>query len=170
MKNIRENYAYSDDDFYYIVDDILKHRDFQKLKDIRHHGITRYNHLLRVSYYTYKVTKRLGLRHVEATRGALLHDFFLDEADQDSQREALKKHSFYALNRANECFSLTELEKDIIKTHMFPVTSTVPHYKESFIVDIIDDVCSCYERTYSIRKELKAATTFLFIFISLKLR
>lgn len=47
MKNIKENYIHIDNDFYYIIEDILNNKEFQKLKEIKHHGITRYNHLLR---------------------------------------------------------------------------------------------------------------------------
>ena len=36
---------------------------------------------------------------------------------------------------------ITEKEKDIISTHMFPVCPTrVPKYAESWLVDIVDDV------------------------------
>ena len=77
---------------------------------------------------------------------------------------ALRRHPGYALENASKYYNLTELEKDIITTHMFPVTFTPPKYLESWIVDLIDDVAGIYERTYSIRKELQAATTFLMIF------
>lgn len=170
MKNIKENYIHIDNDFYYIIEDILENREFQKLKEIKHHGITRYNHLLRVAYHTYKFTKKHNLKYVEATRGALLHDFFLDETKEESTYEALKSHSMYALKNSCKHFELTELEKDIIKTHMFPITTTMPHYKESVVVDIIDDISSFYERSYSIRESALKAFTFLFIFLTVRLR
>lgn len=170
MKNIKENYDLENENFYYIIDDILQNQSFQKLKEIKHHGITRYNHLLRVAYYTYIVSKKLDLKYVEATRGALLHDFFFDETKEEKTHQALKSHPDYALKNATKYFELTELEKDIIKNHMFPVTKSIPHYKESYLVDLIDDICSCYERTYSIRKQLQTASTFLFVFIMTKLK
>lgn len=151
-KSMKQSYAMENEDFYYIIDDILENKEFQRLKDIKHHGITRYNHLLRVSYLTYKVTKRLGLRYVEATRGALLHDFFFYETEEQTTHEALKSHPDYALLNATKHFELTEIEKDIIKTHMFPITKIRPHYKESSIVDLIDDACACYEKLYSISR------------------
>ena len=55
------------------------------------------------------------------------------------------------------------MQEDIIKTHMFPVSLVPPKYIESWIVDIIDDICAIYERFYSTRKELNAASTFLFL-------
>ncbi len=169
MKKIKENYDI-DKDFYYIVEDILENKEFQKLKEIKHHGITRYNHLLRVAYYTYKFTKKMGLKYVEATRGALLHDFFFYETDNTSTYKALTTHSNYALKNACKYFALTELEKDIIKTHMFPVTKIRPHYKESLVVDIIDDISSFYERTYSIQDCVSTAYTFILMLLLTKIK
>lgn len=170
MKNIKENYTYIDSDFYYIVEDILENKEFKKLKEIKHHGITRYNHLVRVAYHTYKFTKKHNMKYVEATRGALLHDFFFDETKEETTYKALRTHASYALQNSCKHFELTELEKDIIKTHMFPVTLDVPHYRESYVVDIIDDISSLYERSYSIRESLLTAFTFLFVLLTVKLR
>lgn len=153
-----------DEEFSLLVDSVIQNEEFQKTKFITHHGITRYEHLMRVSYYTYKITKGLKLNYKEATRASILHDFFLEETKKDNRVHALRRHPGYALENASKYYNLTELEKDIITTHMFPVTFTPPKYLESWIVDLIDDVAGIYERTYSIRKELQAATTFLMIF------
>jgi len=153
-----------DEEFCLLVDSVIQNEEFQKTKFITHHGITRYDHLMRVSYYTYKVTKMLKLNYKEATRASILHDFFLEETKEDNTFHALRRHPGYALMNASKYFDLTDLEKDIITTHMFPVTFTPPKYLESWIVDVIDDVAGVYERFYSIRTELRAATTFLMIF------
>ncbi len=139
--------------------------EFNKLKHINHHGITRYDHSLRVAYYTYMVTKILRFNYEEATIAALLHDFFTDEVDDEMSLFKLRRHPKHALNNACKYFYLTDLQKDIILTHMFPVTFTPPKYLESWVVDIVDDISAIYEKGYSIRKELGAATTFLFILI-----
>ena len=139
--------------------------EFNKLKCINHHGITRYDHSIRVAYYTYVVTKILHINYEEATIAALLHDFFTDEVENEMSIFKLRRHPKHALNNASKYFYLTDLQKDIISTHMFPVTFTPPKYLESWIVDIIDDISAIYERGYSIRKELSAATTFLFIIL-----
>ena len=57
------------------------------------------------------------------------------------------------------------MQEDIIKTHMFPITLTPPKYLESWIVDIVDDIAAVYEKVFSVRKELSAATTFLFLLL-----
>ena len=59
-------------------------KDFQKLKDYTHHEGNRYDHCLRVAYYTYKVTKRLNLNYKEATIAALVHDFFTNEVENET--------------------------------------------------------------------------------------
>ena len=70
---------YNNREFKTICKDILELNEFNKLKDVSHHGISRYNHSMRVSYYTYLITKKLHLNYKKATRAALLHDFFTDE-------------------------------------------------------------------------------------------
>ena len=44
-----------------IVNDILEHKEFIKTKSITHHGLNRYDHSVRVSYYSYKIAKVLHL-------------------------------------------------------------------------------------------------------------
>ena len=65
-----------DKEFKYIIKDILSNDEFLKTKQKVHHGITRYDHLMRVSYYSFLVSKFLRLNYKETTRAALLHDFF----------------------------------------------------------------------------------------------
>lgn len=155
--------GYSDEEFQNLINPILTNQEFLQTKDKVHHGITRFEHLMRVSYYSYIITKKLHLNYKETTRAALLHDFFLDETENDSSVRALQKHPEYALRNAKKYYELTDREEDIIRTHMFPVTCRPPKYLESWIVDLVDDVAGVYEKYRSSCNELKAATTFLFI-------
>lgn len=106
MKKIKEEYFYTNDEFYSIINDIITNDEFIKTKYIRHHGITRYNHSLRVAYHTFLVTKKLKLNYKEATRAALLHDFFLEETKDMNQHQALRKHPEYALKNAKKYLNL----------------------------------------------------------------
>ena len=65
-----------------IVKNILDNEEFNKIKNIEHHGITRYDHSLKVSYYSYKIAKTLKLDYRQVARGGLLHDFFLSGEDR----------------------------------------------------------------------------------------
>lgn len=150
-------------EFYKLVKDILINKEFNKLKDIRHHGITRYDHSLRVAYYTYIVSKKLHLDYVKATKGALLHDFFIDEVSSMDGLSRLRKHPEFAIINAKKYYDLSPMEEDIIKTHMFPVTFTPPKYLESWLVDIIDDVASVYERSYSFKNQYASTVGVLLI-------
>lgn len=161
---------YNSKEFYKIINPILQNEEFLKLKEITHHGITRFDHSMRVAYYTYVVTKGMKLNYEEATVAALLHDFFTDEVVEMKSIFRLRRHPAYALENAKKYYDLTDMQKDIIIHHMFPVTFTPPRYLESWIVDFIDDLAALYEQGLSTKKELSAAGTFLFILVIQYLR
>ena len=150
---------YQNNEFSWIINPILDNKKFNETKKIVHHGITRYEHSVRVAYYSYKITKLLRLDYKETTTAALLHDFFTDEVAHKNGVQRLTHHPKVAVENSLEYYNLSDKQIDIIKTHMFPVTFTPPKYLESWIVDIVDDVASIYERGSTISKELKAAFT-----------
>ena len=134
-----------DKEFKYIIKDILSNDEFLKTKQKVHHGITRYDHLMRVSYYSFLVSKFLRLNYKETTRAALVHDFFLDETKDDNKLQALQEHPIYALENAKKFFNLNKKEEDIILKHMWPLTLSPPKYLESFIVTLVDKYCAFKE-------------------------
>lgn len=162
MSNIKKNENYMQ-----IVDDILNHEKFQKLNNCIHHGTTRLEHSLRVSYYSYKITKKLKLNYIETARGGLLHDFFEnDDLTEKKQKLSAFFHPYYALENAKEYFNITELEKDIIINHMFPtLPHKIPKNLESWIVSLVDKGVATYEFYESYGKILiyKFALIFLVI-------
>lgn len=161
MKEIR------DYEFYNIINPIKSKEEYQKLKQIKHHGITRYEHSLRVAYYSYIITKKLNLDYKETTEAALLHDFFMDEVDNKDPISKLRQHPEYAVSNASKMIDLSDKQIDIIKNHMFPVTFTPPKYMESWIVDIADDVASIHERGTAIIKHCKKVAIIIYVlFIS----
>ena len=155
----------SNEEFNSIITDICENKEFNKLKDKTHHGISRYDHSMRVAYYTYLTTKFLKLNYKEATRGALLHDFFIDEVKDLSSINRFRKHPEYAVKNAKKYFEITKLEENIIKTHMFPITFTPPKYIESWLVDIIDDISSIYEKCFSIKEQIATAVSMYLIIL-----
>ena len=58
---------YNDNVFQRIITPLIKNSDFSKTKEITHHGITRYEHSMRVAYFSYKVTKLLTTNGVKRT-------------------------------------------------------------------------------------------------------
>ena len=155
---------YINEEFEDIISPILEIDEFNQLKYITHHGITRYDHSMRVPYLSYKVSKALRLNYKEVTEAALLHDFFLDEVSSETKVERLRHHPNYAVKNASKYVELTDMQKDIIKTHMFPVTFTPPKYLESWIVDAVDDVAALYEGFYRMHHEFRTAM-LLFMFL-----
>lgn len=150
-------------DFMEVANDIVEKDKFQSLKYEPHHGLTRYDHVLRVAKNTYRCSKLLNLDYVSATRGALLHDYFND-CDYKTTK-GLKKgsmHPVIALNNARREFSLNNKEENIIVSHMFPLGSVKPNCKESWIVTCIDKIVALYEcGAYKFKEKI----TILFLFI-----
>lgn len=134
------------------ISNIIKEDIFWSMDNyIQHGNITCLEHSLIVSYKSYKICKKLGLNHRSVARGGLLHDFFLyDWHIKDRQR---KLHGFYhphmALKNARERFDINPIEADIIVKHMWPLTVTLPLYKESLIVAFVDKYCALIETFYS---------------------
>ncbi len=64
-------------EFYETIGDIYRHGEFMKLKRYYHHNSSIYAHVRDVAYFSYRISKYLGLDYRSAARGALLHDFFL---------------------------------------------------------------------------------------------
>ena len=156
---------YKNSEFHRIVKPLLDNCPFEETKKSKHHGITRYEHSMRVEYFSYIVTKLLRLDYKETTEAALLHDFFTDEVKEKNGIARLRKHPSCAVENAKKYFELSDKQEDIIKTHMFPVTFTPPKYLESWIVDLVDDVASIYERGKTMKHEIKTAVSFAFVFL-----
>ena len=87
-------------------------------------------------------------------RGALLHDYFLYDwhiADNSHKWHGFK-HANTALLNACRDFELNEIEKNMIKTHMFPLNIALPKYRESVILCIADKMCAAKETAIGILK------------------
>lgn len=131
-------------EFYEIIGDIYEHEEFLKLKEHYHHNSSIYEHVMDVSYFSYRTCKFLKLDYHSAARGALLHDFFLydwrnhDIPDLPEDKFHGIEHPKIALNNATRHFTLNDIEKDIVVKHMWPLTLVPPKYKESFIVSFAD--------------------------------
>lgn len=142
-------------EFKSIVGDYIYHPRISEMKNFAHHGINRFDHSYRVAYHTYKITKFLKLNYKSATKAAILHDFFLDEVQDEKSISRLRKHPDVAAYNANKYFGINSFEEDIIKNHMFPITSKAPNSFEGWIVDLVDDYVSIYERFMSLSGSLK---------------
>lgn len=149
-------------EYYETVRDILAHEEFQKLKDYFHHNSSIYSHVHDVAYLSYRISKFLKLDYRSTARGALLHDFFLydwrnhDAPDLPREKFHGLEHPKIAVANAGKYFSLNDIEEDIIRKHMWPLTLVPPKYKESYIVSFADKYLSSREFISEYKKRIEA--------------
>ena len=147
-------------EYYETVGDILQHEEFLKLKDYFHHNSSIYNHVHDVAYLSYRICKFLKLDYRAAARGALLHDFFLydwrrhDVPDLPREKFHGLEHPKIAVANAKKHFSINDIEEDIIRKHMWPLTILPPKYKESYIVSFADKYLSSSEFIREYKKRI----------------
>lgn len=116
---------------------------------IQHGGTSCRTHCLAVAYYSLVLAwyLRLPCDRAGLVRGALLHDYFL--YDWHQKNPAHRWHGFFhpaaALRRAEADFSLTQVERDVIARHMFPLTPIPPRTLEGALVCLVDKGCSLWE-------------------------
>lgn len=116
---------------------------------LQHGSTTRLMHSVAVAYYSYRLAKitRLSFHWEEMVRGALLHDYFLyDAQDGDpAHKWHWTRHPGIAAENAKREMPLTAIEEDTIRCHMFPLTVKPPKYREGVVVSLVDKACSVYE-------------------------
>lgn len=149
-------------EFQNIIKDITENSSVLSLKEhVQHMKGSRYEHCYEVAYYTYVLSKKLGLDYISATRGAMLHDFYFydwrNKGVEGQKHFHAYRHPRIALHNATENFELNEVERDIILKHMWPLTVPLPRFSESYIVTLVDKYCATKEffRFLKYKKNLK---------------
>lgn len=158
MGKLREAYLHSfvldrerDGDFFSLIGDLYDTPEFQGMAVYPQHGkINRVQHVMSVTYVSYTMAKRCKKADVRQTvRGSILHDLFYYDwhvAGDGSHRLHGYRHPGFALKNAIALNpAITEIEKNIIKRHMWPLTPTPPKYVEGLIVSCADKYCATQE-------------------------
>lgn len=151
-----------------IASEIINNEEYKKLKKENHHGLTRYDHSIRVAKNTYNIAKRLNIDYISATRAALLHDFFTDDDFGDTKgiRKGLE-HPLLAIKNSNKHFNLNEKEKNAILTHMFPLTLLPPTSMEGIVLTLADKGIAVYECSrFKFSASLGVWLLFIFNFLT----
>ncbi len=158
------------EEFERIIKDIDTNENFRELDNEMHHGISRYGHAYRVAKGVYSITKNLGFRYEEATRAALLHDFYFDyQLEENGPVKNLVEHQNMALLNADKYYDLTDRQKNMIESHMFPMCKVLPKYKESICLTIVDKAVAIYEQNrYKVGMKLGVYLLFVFNMITLQ--
>ena len=135
--------------------DVILSEDAQRMKEFTQHGDTSvFEHTVSVAkhslLFAMAVEKVFGKKvdRKSLVRGALLHDYFLYDWHEKT-RKGHNIHGFThpgkALENARRDFEINDIEADIIKKHMFPLTLIPPKHFESFIVCMADKWCAICE-------------------------
>lgn len=139
------------------VKDLIRHETVLSMKNFTQHGdINCLEHSLYVSYCSFLICRQLGFDYRSAARGGMLHDFFLYDWHMKKPYKGLHGfiHPAVALKNADRHFSLNDMEKDIIRKHMWPLTIRLPRYKETFVVLLVDKYCATMEAVRWSRKNV----------------
>lgn len=168
-----KNKIINDKEYISIVSDLLKQEKVLQMKQYRqHYHVSCFDHCLFVSYNTYRICKKYNLDYISAARAGLLHDLFLyDWRVRQPDRKGLHAftHGKTACENASKLFNLSQKEKDMITTHMWPVTMQFPTSIEGFILTFVDKYCATSETLEVIKSRIfmKKAFRYAYLFLSL---
>ncbi|MFA6948000.1 MAG: HD domain-containing protein [Eubacteriales bacterium] len=137
------------------VNDLLESDIVLQMNDYIQHGeVTTLDHCKNVSYISFLICRRLGLDSRAAARGGLLHDFFLYDWHKTSEiKDAAGHiykglhgyvHPYVALANAEYYFgaAIGGCEREIIRTHMWPLTLSMPRCREAYAVILADKLAA----------------------------
>ena len=135
--------------------DILHTAEFRQMKHYRHHKhSTLYEHSVKVAFLCYKHYKRhekmrksIALRAF--VRAALLHDYYLYDLHGGGERHRFHwfRHASTALENALLRYpTLSPVERDMIKHHMFPLTPIPPKTKAGWVICFYDKIAAIDDR------------------------
>ena len=131
---------------------------YQEMKKYYSHSdVTVYTHCVKVAYAAYSFAVKHGIKcDLKAlVRGALLHDYYL--YDWHDPNKGFRWHGFkhhrFALQNAERDFVLSKRERNIIRSHMFPLTFwQLPMCREAWLVTLADKIVATEETLKKYRK------------------
>lgn len=134
-----------------LLQDLQSTKEAARMKQYIQHGqISTYDHVVSVVRLSFYLNRRLhlGACEPELVRGAFLHDFYLYDWHENGYIGRFHgfRHPAIALKNALQRYTLTAVERNIIESHMWPLTFlTFPKCRAALIVCLADKICSSYE-------------------------
>ena len=128
--------------------DLLNCRQVRMMSRWKHHGrVTTLDHSLFVAYLSFRAARALGLDERAAARGGLLHDLYLYDSKDKSAHPGWQcfDHPRAAARNAAELTELSDKERNIILSHMWPLGGPLPRSTEAWLVDLVDTICAGLE-------------------------
>ncbi len=160
-------------EFLNIIKELINNKTVLEMKKYRQHYETScFDHCYMVSYYCYLICKKYHLDYIAVARAGMLHDLFLyDWRIRQPDRKGLHAftHGKTACKNASKLFDLNQKEKDMILTHMWPVTIQFPTSIEGFILTFVDKYCAISETCKVLKSKIfmKKAFRYAYVFFSL---
>ena len=116
---------------------------------VQHGDTSVYAHSISVAETSLRLARkyRIKVNKYALVRAALLHDYFLYDWHVHEKGRAFHPtgHPEAARKNAVEDYGVSELEQNIIASHMFPLGHRMPHSKEAWIVTLADKICASRE-------------------------
>ena len=152
-------YTLEDDlTFQKCLKEMVEHPAIQKLREIpQHKGGTTFAHCVNVANTAYRLAKQwhwdIDIRAL--VRGAMLHDYYLYDTEtmpySDYQHSLI--HPRLAVSNAEKLFELTDKERNIILSHMWPIPGApMPRSREAWLICAADKQCAALEMSRGMRK------------------
>ena len=135
-------------EFQEIIHPLIQHPTVQEMRNYRQHFQTScYEHCYQAAYYCYKIAKKFHWDYRSVTRAAMLHDLFLYDWREKTDRHGLHAytHGKTACQNASAILSISDKDTDSITKHMWPVTLAFPKSKEGFLLTFVDKYCAIEE-------------------------
>lgn len=148
-------------EFLEIAGPVISTEEFKRQMAFKQHGNTSvYDHVMHVALRAFtKAYKKKGKYDLKAlVYGALLHDYFLYDWHIFDHKNGHKRfhgfnHPKIALNNALKVYDLDKKTKNIIRSHMWPLTLFhIPTSREAWLVTICDKVVS-FKETFKIKED-----------------
>lgn len=116
---------------------------------LHHRETTVYDHSVHVAEVSMAIANSLPFSFDidSLIRGALLHDYFLYHRNESVKTYVMHgyRHPLIAADNAKADYGINDIEENIIRRHMFPLTPIPPKYREAWVVCIADKCCATME-------------------------
>ena len=140
-------------------EDILASPGMAQEKGFFQHGtVTVYDHSVAVALMCLRLAWLMHLKTDTRAlvRGALLHDYFLYDWHIKVKGRPLHGfwHARFAMANAQRDFGLSQIERNMILSHMFPMNKTLPRYRETVLLCTADKICATRETVLGMLQRL----------------
>lgn len=125
--------------------DILVSEPFMRVMGQKHHIFSTVGyHSIHVAYIMLMFSRIIRMDEREIIRASLWHDTGI--YDRDSfEHDMCMEHPNRSLSIAETEDILSDIQRDMIKNHMWPMSRHMPKTKEGFLITIADKWCAITE-------------------------